>query len=337
MTVIKHLSPRLGVGGQGNSCPRQSHRGAGNKVRSNMGWESPTGQREKWGFTALNTTFPCGMTENAVRRVKLSLYPCYLTSRLNPPVHLKGWQCLGQASSVPIIPLLKHFTLWTPYGCYSLISGDQMCLSHNVIRRYKSYFNILLCMHTMKWEEEGFGQRKEKQATLSKQQNTSHKRKKEKKGGAALENTCVWKSTWSAATWRTSQGFGVYQKRTWAWVSDVFSTDLSFAVVQSGALQRCLTMVWLVLSVLFNQQQWQNKEECQNFVRIYTAVEPLGGFNLEYSFSGKDTEISHGNKLILIIFCSRGKKKKCLTWKILSLTCTGWNDSCCSSNLEERG
>ena len=56
-----------------------------------------------------------------------------------------------------------------------------MCLSHNVIRRYKSYFNVLLCMHTMKWEDEGFWQRKEKQATLSKQQNTSHKRKKERR------------------------------------------------------------------------------------------------------------------------------------------------------------
>ena len=92
------------------------------------------------------------------------------------------------------------------------------------------------------------------------------KGKREKKGGSALENTCVWKSTLIAVTWRTSQGFSVYQKRTWAWVSDVFSTVFFFfPVAQSEALQHCLTMVWLVLSVVFNQQQWQSKEQCQKF------------------------------------------------------------------------
>lgn len=110
----------------------------------------------EWGVGWPELFLPARMTNNSVRQVKLSLCPCYFASRLNPPVYLKEWQCLGQASSVFMISLNKYFTLCIVHGTYSLISWDHTCLRHNVIKKCKSYFKVLLCMHTVKWEGKEF-------------------------------------------------------------------------------------------------------------------------------------------------------------------------------------
>ena len=102
-----------------------------------LGWESPTTQRKQWVFRmtlkrpplwmkcrVTKTTSPCGMTDNAVRQVKLSLCPL-------PPwaAEASTHPQIGKALAVsahgrPATPASQTHEPWEvlvlPYGCFSL-------------------------------------------------------------------------------------------------------------------------------------------------------------------------------------------------------------------------